>query len=376
MQTYLFWRQINKKIETPSLADFFDCNYGNFGNIVRLEGFKSLLDINTIITDSTENINRNNIFIHPLSNQLGSFNNNSYSKLIQDLHDINYMAVGLGIQSPIGTLPTLSKNSRELLNFIYTKTTSTNTFLGVRGKITENFINNIYNTEIAKAVGCVSQFISTPTTILTSLCSRIQKKLQTISVNAAHPEWSNMYNIEQQLIDEIIKTDGIYIITTHLESIVSSVFSKIIQTNNTDLSYNKDQLINIYNTSFFKNKSKVFTDINEWVSNIRKYDYNVSSHVQGSMASYAAGVPSFLFAVDTRTQELAEHMLLPHIVVNRNFLELCTQNNILEYVKKQLLEHDYSSMIHRWQSNAKNLKSILNQYGVITSFNFTNEWCV
>jgi len=375
MQTYLFWRQINKEIKIPSLADNFDYNYGNFGNIVRLEGFKSLLGINTIITDNTENINKNNIFIHPLSNQLSSFNNNKYSKLIQDLHDVNYIAVGIGIQSPIGALPALSNNSRELLDFMYQKTISANTFLGVRGKITENFINNIYNTQIAKAVGCVSQFISTPTTILTSLRNRIQKKLETISVNASHPEWSIMYNIEQKLIDEIIRTDGIYIITTHLESVVSSVFSKITQTNDIDLSYNKDQLINIYNTSFFKNKSKVFTDIDVWVLNIRKYDYNVSSHVQGSMASYAAGVPSFLFAIDARTQELAEHMLLPHIVVNRKFLEHSTQDNILEYIKRRLIEHDYSSMIRRWQSNAKDLKSILDQYGIKTSFNFTNEWC-
>lgn len=373
MQTYLYWRQINNQ---TSLAEMFDCNYGNFGNIVRLEGFKSILDINTIITDSTKNINKNSVFIHPLSNQLGNFNNNNYSKLVQDLQDVNYMAIGIGIQSPINTLPILSKNTRELLDFIYKKTTSANTFLGVRGKITEKFINDIYNIDIAKAIGCVSQFISTPTTILTSLHKRVQRELQTISVNASHPEWSVMCSIEQQLIDEIIKTDGVYIITTHLESIVSSNFSKMLQIKDTDNYYDKSQLISIFNSPFFKNKSKTFFCINDWVSDIKKYDYNVGSHVQGTMASYAAGVPSFLFAVDTRSQELAEHMLLPHITITSDFLKYYTQDNILEYVKKRLIEHDYSKMLQRWQSNAKNVKAILDQYGIMTSFNFINEWCV
>ena len=66
---------------------------------------------------------------------------------------------------------------------------------------------------------------------------------------------------------------------------------------------------------FGKNVHVVIYD--DYVSNIngcikrvfdflKNYDYNIGCRIHGCMASFAAGIPSFLFVTDRRTQEFAD----------------------------------------------------------------------
>ncbi len=59
-----------------------------------------------------------------------------------------------------------------------------------------------------------------------------------------------------------------------------------------------------------------FYDINSWVHHTRNFDFSIGTRVHGSILSLQFEQPSLLITHDSRTDELANTMALPHLRLN------------------------------------------------------------
>lgn len=61
------------------------------------------------------------------------------------------------------------------------------------------------------------------------------------------------------------------------------------------------------------NRTRVFTNLEDWVESLKGMDMAFGSRIHGSMAAVAAGVPILVIAIDYRVLELVQQMRLPFL---------------------------------------------------------------
>jgi len=67
----------------------------------------------------------------------------------------------------------------------------------------------------------------------------------------------------------------------------------------------------------------IFYDASQWVQHMGRYDFVIGTRLHGCMAALQAGTPALLITHDSRTQEMAEFLQMPHLsaaaFAQRNF---------------------------------------------------------
>lgn len=339
----------------------------NTGNLVYLEGIKSILPEGTPVTPWRTCPDDASFLIFPAANQLGEHTD------LRDLAEFwktktkKTIVLGLGIQAThtqkeIVLNPGTEAWLKEIINELEVESR----FLICRGDETKEFINKKANTPIAIAAGCPSQFISTPQEILSGIQQRLSKELTSITVNANDPLWEEYFELEKKLIDEVVLQDGRYILQAPIHAIVAGLLNakRIRQKMNAAdvLSFKE-----LTNSNFFKNYAELFISIPNWRFCLEQCDYNVGTRIHGCMMSLAVGVPSFLFSVDRRTEEFAKTMHLPYTS------DLNVEDPIA-YSKEKLRAHDFEEMLSVWRKHASVFSELLLSYGVTPNERFLTNW--
>jgi hypothetical protein len=376
MKDYILWAEKPKinldldELGLKELAKIISYCGSNSGNLIYVRGLQKILTTDTLFSNWNSFPNDSKNLIFPAANQLSKRTNLLDLKNAWQKYNKNIIVVSLGLQARLNEHNlNLTNGTQEWLKFLIKNTESKKSFISVRGNQTKDFIDKFNGGKvIAKVTGCPSQFISNPEEILDSVYEKIQKPLNTLTVNAAHWAWNFFYKYEKIFAEEICKNDGAYLVQAPVESIISVLLKKnddkIISTE--DLSLPLD-MQNIDASNFFHNKSKFFIEVDNWMNFLKNYDYNIGCRIHGCMASFAAGIPSFLFVTDRRTQEFAETMNLPHT-------QDLSLSDPINYAKEKLKTHDFKSMIHKWRNNAKVFKELFDINEVDLNKDFLNSW--
>ena len=91
------------------------------------------------------------------------------------------------------------------------------------------------------------------------------------------------------------------------------------------------------------------SDLEHWIKDIKKDDLYVGTRIHGAVAATLAGTPSLLLTHDTRTQELAEVMHLPHCPLSEfDYTQLKEPKSLKHLV-------DYSTFPEKMEINRRRL---------------------
>lgn len=105
-----------------------------------------------------------------------------------------------------------------------------------------------------------------------------------------------------------------------------------------------------YDLLYRQNKLKVFTDVCDWVSYMKNFDFCLSARFHGGVASILADVPTIIFPIDSRMRELVEYHRIPYIHIS------ALGKDILSVLD----EVDLRSYLYVWRTNFDRFKTFLN----------------
>lgn len=346
---------------------------GNTGNLVYLEGIRSLFPENTPITAWGTSPKDASCLIFPAANQLGAHTNLTDLAKFWNTKKKKTIVLGLGIQAPRTKLEiSLQSGTAAWLDAIIAELKAESKFLICRGKITEKFINARAGIDVAVTAGCPSQFISSPKEMLPSIKAKLAAGLNTLTVNADDPcwkagtVWQKYAGLEKKLIEEVVIKKGKYLIQAPTHLIVAGILNAK-QYRFQEADYDIEKFSDFANSNFFRNYAHTFISVPNWKFCVEQYSYNVGTRIHGCMLALSAGVPSFLYSVDKRTEEFAETMQLPHSTD-------LTIADPIGYAKESLLAHDFEKMFAVWQEHAHVFHELLKSYDVTPSESFMSNW--
>ena len=374
MKNIILWNEIKENgIHKYSIEEELSYFGLNSGNLAFVRGIEEILlngnEFKLPWHSSVEKIEKNINLFFPAANQLGGHTDMGNLAELWSKYDVPIVTLGLGIQSDINELPKINEGTKKWLDALVNNSEKFGTKLGVRGVKTERFINNLYpGKNIAVSIGCPSQFINSKKNILNSINRKIKSRMKRCAINSADISWKHIQHIEKRFINAIINEGYSYIVQAPPEEYAAARAplnsNKVFYEKFSSIFFEKNEVSKSRN--FFYNHSKSFVEIDEWINYLKPHDFNFGTRIHGTMLALAAGIPSLLIIVDSRTQELAEQLGIPH---TSYFFE----TDPIDVIREKLISFDYEKMLEKWSSNARKIDNILKPLGIEYSNKF-KEW--
>lgn len=113
---------------------------------------------------------------------------------------------------------------------------------------------------------------------------------------------------------------------------------------------------------FFK-RSRIFFDVEDWMTFLRSMDFVCGTRLHGSIAALLAGVKACLLTHDTRTLEVAELTEIPHCEA-QTFVALADKQGFESAINQINSEFGCESFYKRYSKNYSNYRNFLIQNGV------------
>jgi len=231
--------------------------------------------------------------------------------------------IGLGAQAPsYDKKINIPEGTQRFVKIISERSTS----LGVRGQYTAQVLNDI-GIKNVRAIGCPSMYWSCSPEI------KIEKKefrkkwffnrevRMKVSVNGSANVVEHSVDpvaarrVEEALGSLAFKNDYMYILQNE---------NLLMEMALDEGKYESDVILHLMRLyglggvsekvflDFVRNKMTAYFDIEKWMTEIKKNDLVIGSRFHGCLIAILAGVPSFIFAHDTRTKEMCELLKIPH----------------------------------------------------------------
>lgn len=300
-------------------------NIENMGNIMFLETITRQLGATAVSAyndiQRTEYMNENfDILVLPLANMISKYwvAHGDLLDALERLHmPIVLMSVGVQAESEeeLSTFE-ISPSGRRILDLA----SNTGTTIGTRGALTTYALKSRGYTNVT-TIGCPSLYYKPV---------KIRPKKDNPKI-AIHAGLSGDKEKVGNLLSFGVKHADAYIAQNEARFLVNKYripAAKYEQwTDNADrlkflsnigvpYTYWNDGQFTPDQLRIWLNKSvEFFADIDEWVDYLRDFDLVVGSRYHGTVAALHAGVPSLLYTLDMRTQELAEYHEIPHLSI-------------------------------------------------------------
>jgi hypothetical protein len=358
----------NKKKPIGSTAkDHFHFCGGNTGNLVHLNAYEKVLSnhsLNSCQFSDADFINSQHLLLIKCANQIGKhFNPSDMLLSFIEQIDIPIIMCSLGIQyHNFNDLDILPQDTRwpELLKIISSKRISDYPNISVRGEYSQRVLN-YYGVE-STVTGCVSTslFEDNLGTILKNKYK--DKKINSVCVAGNNPynEVSTWLEKELKLITE--EYNGVHIAQSPLE-----IF-KLIHGENIEI---PDSFLKTYDMSreelrrWFIRYGKMFYNTDDWSSVMKLYDLVIGTRYHGIAMGLQNEIIGTVFAIDSRTKELAITNGIKHIDVN-----LLKNKNYKEILEMSMWQEDDYSYLDQQVNYCKNqLDLFFNQNGVKLKYN-------
>ena len=296
---------------------------GNTGNLVyahaicaHLEGDPPVIDIGA----APERMNgAGRVGVIQGANQLGAhFGYDEWARRFEQL-TVGLVVVGLGAQSDVAmTAPELPPSALEWVRRIVERAPGAGPNLGVRGQFTKEVLSGHGFGDYAEIIGCPSLFINPDRSLGRTIAARLREPRR-VAVVAGHESWRRLADIEASLVRLVRETNGSYIGQHGLNMMRLTrgeggalpegeleAFSRYL---GPEMSLG--ELIR-----WSRTHGNVFFDVLEWMRHCRQFDFVVGTRIHGTVVALQAGVPALCIVHDSRTRELCETMLVPHVLAD------------------------------------------------------------
>jgi hypothetical protein len=288
---------------------------GNSGNIAYVEGLLASIGPAWVAGWSTppERVReRADIVLVCCANQLGDHVDLAeWGERLRAI-DLPVLLVGIGAQAPRRGAPlTLRPGTRAMLEWVAARAGDLPAIL-TRGKYTRTVL--AAHGIRSEVLGCPSLFLSPETGIGARLEARVAAGLgERAAIAAGNPYDFAHYRLEAPLI-ALGAAHGGYVVQHPAEMIAlarhdgdtlaDTFFASIAPRFWPDL--DRAGVV-----AWGRRHMQLFTDTQQWMSFLRRYDYCIGPRYHGVALAIQAGVPAAVLAIDSRTEELAETMATP-----------------------------------------------------------------
>lgn len=252
----------------------------------------------------------------PCANQLGP--HADYGRMGEKLEGVsaNLVAIGLGAQAGTdGKIPEVPEGTLRWVKAISDKSVSDAPNITVRGPFTLEVLKHYGLADKAIVMGCPTLFINPTNTLGDQIFKRFDHPRR-IAVASGHYKWTHLSKLEASLANLVTTTNGVYISQSPLEMLKLS--------RNEDASLSQEDLdecrryacphMNLTEfSSWVKHFARVFYNIPAWMEYLRNFDFVVGTRIHGIMMAIQAGIPALCIVHDSRTLELCETMMIPHV---------------------------------------------------------------
>jgi hypothetical protein len=351
----------------------------NTGNMAYVEGLRSIFnDIEYCFlpwsvkhSDIPSDIET---LIFPAANQLGAHT---------DLHDLattfeNYqkpvIAIGLGAQF---------KNAEDEINL----TDGTRRWLDVltnlapnkgvpniitRGDFTASVLDKLGYGSSYIAAGCPSQFINLDPNLFLKINDEVSKSdLYSSTYNASHYSWAWSKEYDREALQYIRLNAGGLVVQApgeFIDLVKSKHFKKLNPKLSTVKNFYDESIDNATFIRWLKKYFFTFSSASSWRSWLSHFDFNYGTRIHGTMLSLQTGIPSFLITHDTRTDELAKKMGVPHIY----FKNIPSNRNSVDFVKEKIRSFNFELTDVKRRENCVNYINFFELNNIDFSDEFKN----
>ncbi len=220
--------------------------------------------------------------------------------------------VGIGAQSTLDkAIPSVSSGTRRLLSLVADRSN----FISTRGPFSSMVLEQIgFKNSIP--TGCPSLLLAGnlgPDIRVSEVVS-----YENCCIHATRHGFQYANTNDSLLYKFALQNNIDIILQSETPDICFSQFS-IPDDKNSDISYSA--LIDSYGVNdldiikvYLERHGKSFANIHNWLSYMKSRSFCFGTRIHGTIASILAGTPALLIATDSRTQELAEVMAIPHIL--------------------------------------------------------------
>lgn len=230
--------------------------------------------------------------------------------------DQKLVVLGLGAQSTIdGAIPDLPQGTLDFLAEARRHAPASGPNITVRGPFTKKVLDHYGFGDCAEVMGCPSLFIN-PNPRLGQLIARNLRRPQRIAVAAGSYTRPNHREVERKLVQLVTQTSGSYV-GQHPLQMVQLTRGEAKRLSSADLGKSRDYLMPDASLPRFirwtRRHGNVFFDIPSWMEHYRHFDLVTGMRIHGVMVALQAGVPALCIVHDSRTLELCETMMVPHV---------------------------------------------------------------
>ena len=305
-----------------NVEELFEKVGGNTGNLMFCHAISMMTNTFTNIpwTGKLSSLSSTQYrLVLPLSNALGS--HLDLADLAKEFNRITIpmIGVGLGAQGAITGIDVdeIPVGSWEWFRVISSKSATDYPNISLRGQMTFDAILSKGLAEKCIITGCPSNFIN-PSNHLGSeiFRRRSQNSIKRIAVVSGNPNLPLFNKLEQSLVKIVEDTNGLYVCQHPIEMLQLSN-REYTNISASDLllykKYTHPELTDDEFFQWFHRWTYIFTSVPEWLSTMKRFDFVVGTRIHGVMAGIQAGIPSLCLCIDSRTLELCETMMIPHV---------------------------------------------------------------
>jgi hypothetical protein len=228
------------------------------------------------------------------------------------------LVAGLCAQSlDMHSIPNLSHETQRFLHLVSERSK----IVGVRGEYTLRVVEH-YGVKNAAAVGCPSYFWSLHPVLS---IRNSHTKVPVVAVNGSRHRRirrdldKKKRDLERELYLYAFHNDGSFIVPQTEEFEIRMALETALDEIPREAIESFRQFVGLAMPSAsmerVRSKFRVFTSVAGWTAELAKVDFVVGTRLHGCIMGLAAGVPSLLITIDSRTAELAELLKIPTIEV-------------------------------------------------------------
>lgn len=295
---------------------------GNTGNLLFCHAISRMLDASPTSLSWGADTSRldpaSTRLVLPLANQLGP--HVDLGKLAERFAPVKVpmVGVGLGAQGSIdGIEPDkIPEGSWQWLRVLASKAPSSAPNLALRGQATYDAIATRGLEQHCVVTGCPSNFINSSPTLGREIFRRRANGFPRVAVTAGNPFLPQFRELERSLCDLVERHNGLYICQHPIDMLrlCRGEHANVSRENLLRFTeYLRPELDESALHAWFRRWSHSFGSASEWISMLTRFDLVIGTRIHGVMAAIQAGVPAVCLCIDSRTLELCQTMMIPHL---------------------------------------------------------------
>lgn len=304
----------NQEPSTTTVQDLFELCGCNTGNLLFCESLLRNIENATAarLDLPTEAYQEHDIIVMAAANWLNSqLDFGPIADLIEPTN-LPICIVGLGAQSDIDekSYPVLPAGTQRMMKIISERSPQ----ISVRGTFSAEVLNH-YGIKNAVVTGCPSLLLAGEAAPSIRRFDHSQK--QDISIGSTRHGFNPTDDFQRYFYTQAIKHDLDIVLQSELADMYFALGrlddAEILERATACCSDFYQGLAEVV-VPYLRSHAKVFFDLNPWLDYMSGKSLYVGTRVHGAIASLLSGTPAVLVCHDTRTEEMAHSLHLPHVL--------------------------------------------------------------